>query len=57
MTVVARTFSQSAVSKMISISLYVNYASALMYLDCMHAVMLKPASVHFTFISGYGYLI
>ena len=33
------------------------FASALMYMDCMHAVMLKPASVHFTFISGYGYLI
>ena len=34
-------------------------ASALMYtcMDCMHAVMLKPASVHFTFISDYGYLI
>lgn len=30
--------------------------SALMYMDCMHAVMLKPASVHFTFISDYGYL-
>ena len=25
-------------------------ASAIMYMDCMHAVMLKPASVHFTFI-------
>ena len=32
-------------------------ASALMYMDCIHAVMLKPASVHFTFISDYGYLI
>ena len=30
--------------------------SALMYMDCMHAVMLTPASVHFTFISDYGYL-
>ena len=32
-------------------------ASALMYMDCVHAVMLKPASVHFTFISDYDYLI
>ena len=32
-------------------------ASALMYMECIHAVMLKPASVHFTFISDYGYLI
>ena len=32
-------------------------ASALMYMDCIHAVMLKPASVHFTFMSDYGYLI
>ena len=32
-------------------------ASAVMRMDCMHAVMLKPASVHFTFISDYGYLI
>ena len=23
-------------------------ASALMYMDCMYAVMLKPASIHFT---------
>ena len=28
------------------------FASTLMYVDCMHTVMLKPASVHFTFISG-----
>ena len=27
------------------------FVSALMYMDCMHAVMLKPSSVHFTFIS------
>ena len=33
------------------------FVSALMYVDCMHAVMLKPASVHFTFISEYGYHI
>ena len=32
-------------------------ASALINMDCMHAVMLKPASVHFTFISDYCYLI
>ena len=32
-------------------------ASALMYMDCIHVGMLKPASVHFTFISCYGYLI
>ena len=32
-------------------------ASALMYMNCIHEVMLKPASVHFTFISDYGYLI
>ena len=32
-------------------------ASALMYMDCIYAVMLKPASVRFTFISDYGYLI
>ena len=31
-------------------------ASALIYMDFMHAVMLKPASVHFTFISDYEYL-
>ena len=31
--------------------------SALMYMDCMHVVMLKPASVYFTFISDYGYLV
>ena len=29
-------------------------ASALVYMDFMHAVMLKPASVYFTFISEYG---
>ena len=28
-------------------------ASALMYMDCIHVVMLKPASVHSTFISDY----
>ena len=27
------------------------FASTVMYMDCMHAVMLKHASVHFTFIS------
>ena len=27
------------------------FASTVMYMDCMHAVMLKYASVHFTFIS------
>ena len=32
-------------------------ASALMYMHSVHAVMLKPTSVHFTFISDYGYLI
>ena len=32
-------------------------ASALMYMDFKHAVMLKPASVHFTFISDYEYLM
>ena len=32
-------------------------ASALMYMDGIHAVILKPASVHFTFISDYGYPI
>ena len=32
-------------------------ASVLMYMHSVHAVMLKPASVHFTFISDYGYLI
>ena len=32
-------------------------ASALMYMDGIHEVILKPASVHFTFISDYGYLI
>ena len=26
------------------------FASTVMYMDCMHAVMLKHASVHFTFI-------
>lgn len=33
------------------------FVSALMYMDCMHAVTLKPASVHFTFISEYDYHI
>ena len=32
-------------------------ASVLTYMHSVHAVMLKPASVHFTFISDYGYLI